>query len=125
MKGRRCAAFLATGKNCEGRAAGKTNYCQKHQHLAKAARKVAISKFISPELPPGENGFLFDSNSGNLFTLNRVGAFIVRQFYENKSIAKVVEALTENYDVGSEQALADVLSFVDQMKELGVGAAHD
>jgi hypothetical protein len=125
MKRKRCVAFLVTGKSCEGWATGKTNYCQRHQHLAKAARKVSLSKFISPELPPGENGFLFDSNSGNLYTLNRVGAFIVRQFYENKSIAKVVEALTETYDVGSEEALADVLGFVDQMKELGVGASHD
>ncbi len=125
MKRKRCIAFLVTGKRCEAWAVGKTEYCQKHQHLAKAKRKVTISSFISPELPPGENGFLFDSNSGNLYTLNRLGAFIVKQFYEGKPIAKVVEAVTENYDVGSEEALSDVLGFVDQMKELGVGAAHD
>ncbi len=125
MKRKRCAAFLVTGKSCGGWATGKTNYCQKHQSLAQAERKVTLSKFISPELSPGENGVLFDSNSGNLYTLNRVGTFIVRLFYEKKSIAKVVEALTESYDVGSEEALADVLGFVDQMKDLGVGVAHD
>lgn len=118
-------AFLTTGKSCEGWAVAKTNYCPKHQPLAKAAKKVTISQFISPELPPGGNGILFDSNSGNLYTLNAVGAFIVRQFYEDKSIAQVVEAVTENYDVGSEEILADVLTFVDQIKELGVGAPHD
>ncbi len=38
---------------------------------------------------------------------------------------KVVEAITENYKVSKEEALADVLGFVDQMKGLGVGASHD
>ena len=125
MKKKRCIAFSVTGKSCGGLVAGQTHYCQKHQHLAKAERKVTLYKFISPELSVGEKGFLFDSNSGNLYTLNRVGAFIVRLFYEKKSIAKVVEAITENYKVSKEEALADVLRFVDQMKELGVGASHD
>ena len=125
MKRKHCLAFLTTGKNCGGWAAGPSKYCPKHQHLAKAERKVTLSKFISPELSVGEKGFLFDSNSGNLYTLNRVGAFIVRLFYEKKSIAKVVEAITENYKVSKEEALADVLGFVEQMKELGVGASHD
>jgi hypothetical protein len=125
MKKKRCLASLVTGKSCGGWTSGKTNNCPKHPHPAKAERKVTLSKFISPELSAGENGFLFDSNSGNLYTLNRVGAFIVRLFYEKKSIAKVVEAITENYKVSKEEALADVLGFVDQMKELGVGASHD
>jgi len=125
MKRKRCIAFWGEGKSCEEWALGKTNYCQKHQHLARAERKVAISKFISPELSSGENGFLFDSNSGNLYIINRVGSFIVKQFYENKSIAEVVRAITENYEVGSEEALTDVLSFVEQIKDLGVGTFHD
>ncbi len=125
MKRKRCIALGGGGKSCGDWAAGQSKYCPKHRHLAKAERRVNLSKFISPELPPGENGVLFDSNSGNLYSLNRVGAFIVRLFYEKKSIAKVAEALTESFDVGSDEALADVLGFVDQMKELGVGAAHD
>jgi hypothetical protein len=125
MKRKRCVAHLVIGKSCPGWALGKTNYCPKHQHLTKAERKVTLSKFISPELPPGENGVLFDSNSGSLYSLNRVGTFIFRLFYEKKSIAKVAQAVTEAYDVSQEEALADVLGFVDQMKELGVGAAHD
>ncbi len=118
---KRCLALLVTGESCGGWVVGKSNNCNKQRHLDKTARKVTISKFISSEIPPGESGFLFDSSSGNLYTLNRVGAFIIKQFYGGKTIAKVVEAITETYGVGSEEALADILSFVDQMKELGIG----
>lgn len=125
MKRKRCAAFLITGKACEAWAAGKNPYCLKHQHLSMAAKKVSFAPAIDPELQPGENGVLFDGQNGNLYTVNRVGAFILRNFSEGKTIARVAHALTRAYEVDPEEALADVIRFVDQLREMGVAGPDD
>ncbi|MBI4495962.1 MAG: PqqD family protein [Deltaproteobacteria bacterium] len=92
--------------------------------LARAGRTVALSPSVSLELPPGEKGFLFNAQTGDLYVLNRVGAFIVRQFAAGKSILNVAETIALQYRVAAEEALADVLAFADQLKGLGIGSSR-
>lgn len=46
-----------------------------------------------------ETGFLFDPNTGESFSLNETGKFIVRLFSEGKSEKDVIETVMQKYDV--------------------------
>lgn len=50
-------------------------------------------------------------------SLDEVGAFLWRHFDGQRSLAQMVEALLDEYDVSPEQAVADVRSFAAQLLE--------
>jgi hypothetical protein len=56
-----------------------------------------------------------DMNS--VYTLNETGAFIWEQIDGKKSVAEIVAALTEEYDIEKDAAEEDVMIFIQDMKK--------
>ncbi len=51
-----------------------------------------------------------------MITLNETGVFLWRKLEEGATCEQLAEALTEEYSVSKEEALADVQSFVETLK---------
>jgi hypothetical protein len=56
-----------------------------------------------------------DMNS--VYTLNETGAFIWEQIDGKKNIEEIITALTEEYEIDSENARTDVFSFIENMNK--------
>ncbi len=75
-----------------------------------AIERLAISK----------NGFVFDPATGNSYTVNSTGLFILNLLREGKSEDEIVDALVENFEVGQEEARRDLLDFLEQLRVNGL-----
>jgi len=53
----------------------------------------------------------------SLYTLNETGAFIWEQIDGKKNVRQIISALTSEYKIGNDAAEADVLSFINDMRE--------
>ncbi|WP_022846723.1 MULTISPECIES: HPr-rel-A system PqqD family peptide chaperone [unclassified Desulfurobacterium] len=67
-----------------------------------------------------EEGFIFDPETGNSFTVNKTGLFILNLLKEGKDVEDIVEALTEEFEVDREEATRDVTDFIEQLRLLGL-----
>ena len=59
-------------------------------------------------------------NLGGVLTLNETGVMLYEMLKDNKEILELVDALVEAYNVSREQAMNDVLEFIEKLKELGI-----
>jgi hypothetical protein len=82
--------------------------------------KMRISPDINAEVPEDKNCFLFDSNSGRVYSLNRPASFIFRKIKERLPISEVVKQLVSRYDVDSGIATSDIQDFLYQLKEFNI-----
>ncbi len=67
-----------------------------------------------------ENGFLFDARTGNTFSLNRTGTFLLRQLIDGAAPAGLSERLTEEFEIDQDTAGRDVEQFLFRLKDLRV-----
>ena len=67
-----------------------------------------------------EEGFIFDPETGNSFTVNGTGLFVIKLLKEGKSEEEIVFALCSEYEVSEEEARRDLLDFVEQLRVLGI-----
>ncbi|WP_035587434.1 PqqD family protein [Hippea jasoniae] len=67
-----------------------------------------------------EDGFIFDPQTGNSYTVNKTGLFIIKLLKENKSEDEIVEILTNEYDIDKNEAQKDVADFIGYLKTLGL-----
>ncbi|OMH40167.1 HPr-rel-A system PqqD family peptide chaperone [Desulfurobacterium indicum] len=67
-----------------------------------------------------EEGFIFDPETGNSFTVNKTGLFIINMLKEGKDVEDIVEALTEEFEVDREEAMRDVTDFLEQLRFMGL-----
>ncbi|WP_457568852.1 HPr-rel-A system PqqD family peptide chaperone [Desulfurobacterium sp.] len=67
-----------------------------------------------------EEGFIFDPETGNSFTVNKTGLFIINMLKEGKDVEDIVEALTEEFEVDREEAMRDVTDFLEQLRLMGL-----
>ncbi len=67
-----------------------------------------------------ENGFLFDARTGNTFSLNRTGTFLLRQLIDGAAPAGLSESLTEEFEIDQATASRDVEQFLFRLKDLRV-----
>jgi len=72
------------------------------------------------KLAVNEEGFIFDPETGNSFTVNQTGLLILKLLKEGKSEEEIVEALTREYDVSPEEARRDLLDFIEQLRLNGL-----
>lgn len=63
-----------------------------------------------------ENGFLFLPTTGETFTVNETGRFILRRLQEGREQPEVISGLIEEFDVEPADAQRDVLDFVGQLR---------
>ncbi len=71
---------------------------------------------ISENLALSESGFLFKANTGESFTANETGLFILKNLKEGKSEDEIINLLTEEYEVEKEMAQRDFDEFLTLIK---------
>jgi PqqD family protein of HPr-rel-A system len=71
-------------------------------------------------LAVNDEGFIFDPETGNSFTVNKTGLFIIKLLKEGKNEDEIVELLTKEFEVNEEEARKDLLDFIEQLKILGL-----
>ena len=63
-----------------------------------------------------DEGFIFDPVTGNSFTTNRVGLWILKQLKEGKEPSQILSEMTEKFDVDAETAERDFTDFIEQLR---------
>jgi len=66
-----------------------------------------------------EEGFIFDPETGDTYTVNFTGLFILNLLKQGKSENEILEKLIEEFDVNEEEAKRDLLDFLEQIKIYG------
>ncbi len=73
---------------------------------------------ISDNLAVSESGFLFMANSGESFTVNETGKFIINNLKENKTEEEILSSLTNEFDIDIETAQRDFDEFLTLLSNL-------
>jgi hypothetical protein len=68
----------------------------------------------------GEETVLLDLESGIYFGLDGVGKFVWERVSEGRNLAETIDAIVAEYDVGEDQAKADVVDFAQTLIERGL-----
>lgn len=55
-----------------------------------------------------------------VFTLNETGALILKALQEDKGTTAIVDLLLSQYDVNRDQAITEVSSFINMLKDKGL-----
>ncbi len=63
-----------------------------------------------------DDGFIFDPLTGNSFTTNRVGLWILDQLKQGKSFQEIRQKMLEEFDVEPEVAERDLTDFIEQLR---------
>jgi len=71
-------------------------------------------------LAVSEEGFIFDPETGNSYTVNQTGLFILELLKEGKSQDEIVDALTKEFEVSPEEAQRDLIDFLEQLRLFGL-----
>jgi hypothetical protein len=91
---------------------------------ARLPAQVRFVDSVRPRFGP-ERGFLFDQRSGRVFSLNSTGAFAAARLHERRSVAEVLTAMVETFDVDEPVARRALVAFVDQLVREGVAEVVD
>jgi len=75
---------------------------------------------VIERLAISKDGFVFDPATGNSYTVNSTGLFILNLLREGKSEDEIVSALVENFDVSENEARRDLLDFLEQLRINGL-----
>ncbi|WP_038056112.1 PqqD family peptide modification chaperone [Thermodesulfobacterium hydrogeniphilum] len=67
-----------------------------------------------------EEGFIFDPDTGNSFTVNQTGLLIIKALKENKTEKEILELLKEEFEVEEKEAQRDLIDFMEQLKLYGL-----
>ncbi|MFA5300558.1 MAG: PqqD family protein [Lutibacter sp.] len=63
-----------------------------------------------------DNGFIFKPSTGESFTTNEMGLFIIKLLKENKSGEQIIQAITEDFEVDNVTAGRDLYEYLDFLK---------
>ena len=67
-----------------------------------------------------ENNMAFHPMMGNSYQLNEIGREIVSLLKQNKSKDEIIEELSLNYDVDSDELFIDISDFISKLKIYGL-----
>lgn len=73
-----------------------------------------MSKLSS--LAISDNGFIFKPSTGESYTTNEIGLFIINLLRTEKSGEEIIEAIMDDFDVDKITAGRDMYEFLDVMK---------
>lgn len=65
-----------------------------------------------------DNGFLFDTRTGNTFTLNKTATCLLKALIGGASEADLGNCLTERFEVDEGSASRDIEQFLFRMRDL-------
>ncbi len=68
------------------------------------------------QLAINDEGFVFDPLTGDSFTVNQTGLFILQKLKEGKETEQIVKELTEEFEVSQEEAERDLIDFVEKLR---------
>ncbi len=63
-----------------------------------------------------DNGFIFKPATGESFTTNEMGLFIIDLLKEGKSGDEIINAITEDFEINNVTAGRDLYEFLDFLK---------
>lgn len=63
-----------------------------------------------------DNGFIFKPSTGESFTTNEMGLFIIQLLKENKSGEEIINAIIEEFEVDSVTVGKDLYEYLDFLK---------
>ncbi len=72
------------------------------------------------QLAINDEGFIFDPLTGESFTVNRTGLFIIKKLKENKSEEEILEDMLNEFNVSKETAEKDLIDFIQKLKSYGL-----
>ncbi len=75
---------------------------------------------IISRLQVNNQGFVFDPQTGQGYTANDTGRFVLKAIAENTPPVKILDRIQENFDVTLEEAEKDMADFMDQLRCLGL-----
>ncbi|KHD05956.1 hypothetical protein PN36_10570 [Candidatus Thiomargarita nelsonii] len=67
-------------------------------------------------LAVNEEGFVFDPQTGESFTVNDTGKTILKALIESKAQEGIAIKLTEQFNVSHQEAQADVRDFIQHLR---------
>ncbi|MDI9551202.1 MAG: PqqD family protein [Bacteroidales bacterium] len=71
---------------------------------------------IRKNIAVSENGFIFNPLTGDSFSVNQSGAFVLRKLKEGESEEKIMKMLQEEYDLDGYTAEKDLNDFLSLLK---------
>ena len=71
---------------------------------------------IRKNIAVSENGFIFDPLTGDSFSVNQTGVFILRKMKEGDSNEDIMKALQEEYELDTYTAEKDLYDFLSLLK---------
>ena len=72
------------------------------------------------QLALNDEGFVFDPMTGDSYLVNETGLFILKGLRENHDEDEIAKMLTEEYEVGLEDAERDVADFQGRLRTSGL-----
>lgn len=71
---------------------------------------------IRKNIAVSENGFIFNPLTGDSFSVNQTGVFILRKMKEGDSNEDIMKALQEEYELDTYTAEKDLYDFLSLLK---------
>ena len=71
---------------------------------------------VSENLALSDSGFVFSPITGESFTLNAVGLFIINKLKLNSDLDSVIDEVLDEFDVERNIAERDAADFISQLK---------
>ncbi len=71
-------------------------------------------------LAVNDEGFVFDPTTGESFTVNSTGLFILNKLKEGLTETEIEKQLTETFDEVPEELQRDMSDFLQQLKSMGI-----
>ncbi|HFC98780.1 MAG TPA: HPr-rel-A system PqqD family peptide chaperone [Thermosulfurimonas dismutans] len=67
-----------------------------------------------------EEGFIFDPETGNSYTVNETGLFILEKLRQGLSPEEIARLLSQEYDISPEEARRDLEDFLEVLVRYGL-----
>jgi hypothetical protein len=71
---------------------------------------------ITEEIKISDNGFVFNSRTGDSFNLNPIGLELIKQIVEEKDFESIRDAILEKYDIDDLTLEKDYYEFYTLLK---------
>ncbi|MDD3787206.1 MAG: PqqD family protein [Petrimonas sp.] len=71
---------------------------------------------IRKNIAISENGFIFNPLTGDSFSVNQTGVFVLQQLKNGESNETVLKALQDEYELDAHTAEKDLNDFLDMLK---------
>lgn len=75
---------------------------------------------IDPNIALSETGFLFHASTGDSYSVNEVGQRIIQLIREKRDMKAIIQALTDEFEVDSEQLEEDLMDYIQFLKQLKI-----